>query len=313
MKTIKPQRLSRGATIGIVAPASAPSPVMKIDRGIAYLEQKGYRVRPGNHLYEHHGYLAGPDSHRAEDLNGMFADPEVSAIIAVRGGYGSPRILDLIDYTLVRTHPKIFVGYSDCTALQCAFLQRAGLISFAGPMAGVEMSEGIDPFTEENFWRLLTGSSDHEVLRNPPDHTWGIIHHGAAEGMLIGGNLTMLLSLAGTAFFPSLRGALLVLEEVDEEPYRIDRMLAQLKHAGIFREISGLVLGSFEGCSSMKPDKPSLKLEEVFSDYFSPLSIPVISQFAHGHHPPMLTIPIGLKARLDTQRRQIELLEAPVV
>ncbi|MGD0338752.1 MAG: LD-carboxypeptidase [Bacteroidota bacterium] len=312
MITIKPPRLTHGDTIGIAAPASAPISAEKIEKGVAYLEKMGYRVKPGKHVYELNGYLAGPDSHRAQDLNEMFADPEVKAIIAVRGGYGTARIIDLIDYELIRKHPKIFVGYSDCTALHCAFLRHAGLVSFAGPMAAVEMCEGIDSFTEENFWRLLTDPSDHEVLHNPPDRRWQTIHHGTCEGILVGGNLSMLLSLAGTPYWPPLRDALLLVEEIDERPYRIDRMCAQLKHAGVFKEIAGLILGTFSDCTSIEPDKPSLTLDQVFSDYFSELTLPVISNFAHGHPSPKLTIPIGLKARLDTHREQIELLEAPV-
>lgn len=186
MTTIKPPRLRQGDTIGVIAPASAPTSAEKIEKGVTYLEKMGYRVKPGKHIHELNGYLAGPDSHRAEDLNGMFADPEIKAIIAVRGGYGSPRILDLIDYDLVRKNPKIFVGYSDCTSLHCAFLRQAGLVSFAGPMVAVEMFEGIDSFTEENFWRLLTDPSNHEVLQNPPERQWQTIHQGTCEGFLSG-------------------------------------------------------------------------------------------------------------------------------
>jgi muramoyltetrapeptide carboxypeptidase len=313
MITIKPPRLNQGDTIGIVAPASAPASIEKIEKGITYLERMGYRVKPGEYLYELDGYLAGSDAHRAKDLNGMFADPTVKAIIAVRGGYGSPRILDLIDYDIIRNHPKIFVGYSDCTALQCAFLRQAGLVSFAGPMVAVEMSDGIDSFTEENFWRLLTTPADRQVLSTPPDYQMQTIHPGVSEGILVGGNLTMLLSLAGTHYSPDFRDALLFLEEIDEKPYRIDRMLAQLKHAGVFQEIHGLILGIFSDCISSEPDKPSLTLERVFSDYFSGLTVPAISQFAYGHPSPKLTIPIGLKARLDTRLGQIELLEASVI
>jgi muramoyltetrapeptide carboxypeptidase len=313
MITIKPPRLTHGDTIGIVAPASAPSTTAKIEKGVAYLEKMGYRVKPGKHVHEISGYLAGSDSHRANDLNAMFADPEVKAIIAVRGGYGSPRILDLIDYDCIRKHPKIFIGYSDCTALHSAFLRHAGLISFSGPMVAVEMFEGIDPFTEENFWKLITDPSDHRVLHNPPDHQLQTIHHGVCEGILVGGNLTVFLSLWGSPYSLPLRDTVLLLEEIDERPYRIDRMFAQLRHACVFQRINGLILGSFTDCVSNEPDKPSLTLDQVFSDYLSPLSLPVISNFAHGHSSPKLTIPIGLRVRLDTHRGDIELLESPVV
>ena len=312
MTTNKPPRLKKGDTIGIVAPASAPSTTAKIETGIAYLEKMGYRVKPGKHVHEVSGYLAGSDSHRAEDINTMFADPDVKAIIAVRGGYGAPRILDLIDYDVIRKHPKIFVGYSDCTALHGAFLRHAGLVSFAGPMVAVDMFEGIDPFTEENFWRLLTDPSDHTVLRNPPGHEWQTIHGGICEGTLVGGNLSVFLSLWGSPYTPSLRDTVLLLEEIDEKTYRIDRMFAQLKHACVFQRINGLVLGSFTGCEPIEPDKPSLTLNQVFSDYLAPLSLPVVSNFAHGHTSPKLTIPIGLRVRLDTRRGDIELLESPV-
>jgi muramoyltetrapeptide carboxypeptidase len=313
MVTIKPPRLKKGDTIGIVAPASAPSTAAKIEKGVAYLEKMGYRVKPGKHVHEISGYLAGSDSHRADDLNAMFADPEVNAIIAVRGGYGSPRILDRIDYDCIRKHPKIFIGYSDCTALHSAFLRHAGLISFSGPMVAVEMFEGIDPYTEENFWRTITDPSERRVLQNPSDQQVQTIHPGVCEGILVGGNLTVFLSLWGSPYSLPLRDTILLLEEIDEKPYRIDRMFSQLKHACAFQRISGLILGSFTDCVSNEPDKPSLTLEQVFSDYLSPLSLPIIGNVAHGHASPKLTLPIGLKVRLDAHHGYIELLESPVV
>ncbi len=255
MKTLKPPRLRKGDLIGIVSPASTPATQEKVDNGVRYLEGLGYRVKIGRHVMAQYGYLAGTDKERAEDLNDMLRDPAVRAVFALRGGYGTPRILDLLDYLAARRDPKILVGYSDITGLQLAFLRKAGLVTFSGPMVAVEMWDHIDPFTEENFWRVITSTSRVGCLQNPDDQPVTAYHKGWASGILIGGNFSLLTSLMATPYLPNLRKAILVLEDVDEAPHRVDRMFAQLRHAGVLKNIAGLVLGSFTDCVPERPFK----------------------------------------------------------
>ncbi len=311
MQTLRPPRLRPGDAVGIVAPGSPPSSPLKIERGAAYIASKGFRPVIGTHAFDADGYLAGSDAGRAADINAMFSDAAVRAIVAVRGGYGSPRILDLIDYDAVRRDPKIFVGYSDCTALQCALFARAGLVSFSGPMVAVEMERAIDPFTERNFWPLLTDPSAGRRIPDDGSQSWSVLRTGSCEGTLIGGNCTLLSSLSGTPYFPPTDGAVLFLEEVGEKPYRIDRMLAQLRLAGVLGRIGGVCLGSFSDCDPGAGEQ-SLTLERVFGDYLPAVAGPVVGGLPYGHRASMMTIPFGVRARLDADRRFLELLESPV-
>ncbi|MBM4161339.1 MAG: LD-carboxypeptidase [Ignavibacteria bacterium] len=312
MKILKPPRLRKGDLIGVVSPASPPSAQEKIDKGVQYLERLGYRVRVGRHVMAQLGYLAGTDEQRADDLNSMLRDPEVKAVFAVRGGYGTPRLLHRVDYRAIRRHPKIIVGYSDLTALQLAIFRKTSLVTFSGPMVGVEMWEQIDPFTEEHFWRVLTSAARVGVLANP-DEQRAIVHNkGAASGRLLGGTFSLLMSLIGTPYFPDLRRSILVLEDVDEAPHRVDRMFAQLNHAGILSKISGLVLGVFTDCVPTDPTKPYLTIDQVLQEAMHSVTCPVLANFQYGHIPRKLTLPIGLRARLDARRGVLEVLESGV-
>jgi len=313
LKTIKPSALKKGDVIGIVAPASSPNPLEKIDRGVRYLESLGYRVELGKHVRDVRGDLAGTDEARAEDFNAMVRRKDIRAIFAVRGGYGTPRILDRIDYAALRRNPKIVVGYSDLTALQLAIFKRTGLLTFSGPMVAVEMQGEIDPFTEENFWRMLTSSKRVGQLKNPIDVPLEVLYPGVARGVLIGGNLSLLVSLLGTRYFPAFSDSVLVIEEVEEEPYRVDRMFAQLRHARVFSAAKGILLGAFTDCVPHDPQTPHLALNEIFADYFSTLGKPVIANLAYGHIPRKLTLPLGAQVQIRTRRKvAVEILE-PVV
>lgn len=316
MNTIKPPRLRRGDTIGVIAPASAPTDFLTIDNGIKYLEGLGCRVKLGEHAKrpeQLRGYLAGTDEQRASDINDMFADPQVNAIFSVRGGYGTPRLLHLVNYNLIKRHPKIFVGYSDLTALQLAIFRKTGLVTFSGPMVAVEMRSGMDPFTEEHFWRILSSPKKTGKLGNPHNEPLKMLAKGDTTSLLLGGNLSLINTLVGTKYLPNFSKSILFIEEVEEEPYRVDRILAHLQLAGILTKISGLVIGSMTDCVPKDKEKPSLTIEEVINDYVARLDIPVVSNLAYGHVPRKLTVPIGIKARLNATRAYLELLEGAVV
>jgi muramoyltetrapeptide carboxypeptidase len=293
MKTLKPPRLRKGDVIGIVSPASTPSAQEKVDKGVRYLEGLGYRVKIGRHVMAQYGYLAGTDKERATDLNDMLRDPAVRAVFALRGGYGTPRILDLVDYRAARRDPKILVGYSDITGLQLALLRKAGLVTFSGPMVAVEMWDNIDPFTEENFWRVITSASRVGGLQNPDDEPLRAHNKGRASGILVGGNFSLLASLMGTPYLPNLRKTILVL-------------------AGVLKNIAGLVLGKFTDCVPGDPSKPHLTIEQVLQEAVAAVGCPVLTNLQYGHIAKKLTIPFGVRATLDTRTGSLNVSEGAV-
>jgi muramoyltetrapeptide carboxypeptidase len=239
----------------------------------------------------------------------MFLDKEVKLIICLRGGYGSSRLLDKIDYNIIRNNPKIFCGYSDITALQNAFLHKTGLVTFAGPMAGVDFYKDVNPFTEENFWKTVT-VNDIIKISSPSGEKIQSLNKGAAEGRLIGGNLSLFSSMTGTDYLPDPENKILLLEEVDEPPYRIDRMLNQLRLAGILPKMNGIIMGGFTGCVETDPTKKSLTLNEVMEDYFiTNFHSPVVYNLSHGHLINNLTIPIGVNVRVNGNDSSLQFLE----
>ncbi len=312
MTLIKPPRLKKGDLIGLVAPASPPTAEEKKEQGIRYLEQLGYRIKLGEYVCASRGYLAGSDEERAADFNAMVRDPSVKAIFALRGGYGTPRILRLIDYRALKENPKIIVGYSDITALQLAAFRKTGLVTFSGPMVSVDMWNNFDPYAEEHFWRVLTSAKKIGVLENPAEEALTVLKGGKARGRLLGGNFALLSCLVGTPFIPKLQSSILFLEDTDEAPHRIDRMLAQLLNAGILSKVSALLFGKFTDCEPSDPSEPNLTVEQVQNDYAEKIARPVVANFQYGHIPRRLTVPIGLKASIDTKRGRIEVLESAV-
>lgn len=307
---VKPIRLRPGDTIGIVTPAS-PMQLVKLERGIEYLKSLGYKVELGEHVYDSYGYLAGNDNHRVNDLHYMFANPEIKAIISSRGGYGTPRLLDMVDYDLIAGYPKIFVGYSDLTALQLAIWRHTRMVTFSGPMAAVEMGTGIDPFTEHHLWSLLCRDRVDGFFPQVKKTPLQIIRPGKARGILLGGCLSLISSVIGTIHQPDFRRSILILEDVGEQPYRIDRYLCQLRSAGILHQVNGIILSQFVDCTEKK-DEPTLSLEEIFADFFSTLDVPVVANFLYGHLPKKFTIPLGVEIEVDTSIPKITLLEPAV-
>jgi len=313
MSAQKPQRLRKGDAIGIISPASSPDDLGRINKGVTYFEKLGYQVEVGKNVGKYSGYLAGTDEERVEDLHAMFADKKIKGIVCVRGGYGSPRLLDKINYRLIKKNPKIFVGYSDVTALQLAFFRRANLVTFGGPMLAVDFHSEVNPYTEENFWRTVTSTKKIGKVRLPENETLLPLTGGKAEGEIIGGNLSLVLALLGTPYFPKMKNKILFIEDVDEAPYRIDRMLNQLAIAGILGKISGVLLGEFTECEEKDQEKKSLKLEEVLQNYLGDLNIPVIKNFPHGHRKANLTIPFGISTKINAEKGYVEFLESAVI
>jgi muramoyltetrapeptide carboxypeptidase len=309
---LKPRALCRGDVVGIVAPAGAVWESVRIDHAVRYLEGRGYRVEVGAHARGNDGAFAASDADRLADLNAMLRDPRIRAVFAARGGYGSARLLEGIDYAAVRRDPKILVGYSDITALQLGLWRRTGLVSFSGPLAAVEFAAGPDPYTEEQFWRLVTSSKVPGRLEMPAGTSPFTACGGKAEGVLLGGCLSLVASLLGTRFSPNYAGSILFLEDVHEHIHRIDRLLFQLRLAGVLRKASGIVLGEFTGATAAVPARPSHTLAESVESALAGLGVPRISGFPYGHIPRKATLPVGLQARLDADRGSLELMEPAV-
>lgn len=314
-KICKPPRLRAGEVIGIVAPAS-PMKDEYLHKGCEYLERLGYRVKLGRFVNSEVGYLAGTDRQRAEDLNNMFRNPQVKAIFCARGGYGSPRLLPLLDYQEMSRHPKIFVGYSDITAVQLAMLRHAGLVTFSGPMVAAEMGQNrMDAFTEENFWKLLTEPQPLGQLRRPKGKRYRVIQNGKVEGRLIGGCLSLIAPLVGTPHMPEIAGSVFFVEDIGEEPYRVDRHLVHFRESGLLRRIGGFVLGEMIDCTPAKDDPtPSLTLEQVINDFIKPLQVPALAGLDYGHGNVKYTMPIGVRVVLEVEGRRcgLEIVESAV-
>ena len=218
-----------------------------------------------------------------------------------------------INYNIIKKNPKIFVGYSDITALQMAFFKKAGLVTFSGPMVAVEMQDKIDPFTEESFWAMITSSAKFGVLKNPDNEKFESVNKGSGTGRLIGGNLSLILSVFGTPYCPSFNDSILIFEDVDEEPYRVDRYLSQLSNAGVFEHMKGMIIASMTDCGETERTQPSLSLAQVLNDYYKDIKVPVINNLVYGHIPRKNSIPFGIKTKIDAKTKEIKILEGCVV
>ena len=308
----KPKKLNKKDVIGIISPASSPDEFTRVERGVKYLEGLGYRVKVGANVGKNHGYLAGTDQERVDDIHSMFKDKDVKAIFTVRGGYGAFRLLDKIDYRIVKNNPKIFVGYSEITSLQMAFFEKAELMTFAGPMVAVDFYDEISSYTEEYFWETITSNKKLGKLKFPENQKLPSLQKGIASGRLIGGNLAVFAGLLGTEYFPNLTGKILMIEEIGELPYRVDRLLNQLRLSGTFKKVKGIILGRFIDCHELDPNKKTLTLGEVISDYVATLKIPSIYTFPHGHIKDFVTIPFGLKININAAKGSVEFMESAV-
>lgn len=312
MKIIKAPKLNKGDVVGFISPSSPVDNPEKINRAVQYFEQMGYRVELSMNLNKSNGYLAGTDEERLDDIHSMFQDKNIKAIISVRGGYGSSRLLEKIDYNLIKRNPKIFCGYSDITVLQNAIFRKTGLITFAGPMAVVDFCTEAESYTEENFWNMITQNIIPEI-KLPEGEKLYSLYKGIASGRIIGGNLSLFVTLLGTKYLPDPKGSILFLEEVSESPYRIDRMFSHLYNSGYLHNISGIVFGSFTDCVEKEIDKKTLTLGEVIEHYFTfRLNKPAIYNYSHGHLIKNATLPIGVNAEIDADNCTLKILESPL-
>ena len=291
---VVPPRIEPGDLIGIASP-SGSFERERLRPGLSYLRNRGFRVRVGSAVYDRDRYLAGQDLDRARDLNAMFADPEVRAVFAARGGFGAARVLRHLDYDAIRHDPKPLVGFSDTTALQLGIYDRTGMVSYSGvTLCGDVTEAGMPEATEGSLWNALTRGRFDEVA--------GIaaLTGRAAEGRLLGGCLSVIASLAGTAYLPDTSGALLFLEDVNEAPYRVDRMLTQLRMAGVFDRAAGVVFGQFEGCDPDREEEGTV--DDVLHDFSTAISAPVFWRLPYGHGEGRRVLPIGRRAVVDGSR-----------
>ncbi|HET7712938.1 MAG TPA: LD-carboxypeptidase [Thermoanaerobaculia bacterium] len=311
---VKPKHLEPGDRVAIVSPASAAFEDDDIAIAKELLEAIGLQPVISPHAFDRHGYFAGRDEHRAKDLNRAFADRSIAGIFCYTGGWGSARLLPLLDYDVIRRNPKVLIGYSDITALLNAIYQETGLITFHGPVA----SSSFDTYSLENFRNVVMTPKPAGMLAPPPkrpndliDRTNRVLRltRGKASGRLVGGNLTIISTLMGTPWELDTRGAIVFLEDVREDLYRIDRMLTQLALAGKFDQAAGVVFGR---CSDCGYRGPTFSLEEILRERFGSLRIPAVSGLSFGHIEPKLTLPVGARATLDADAGTLTIDEAAV-
>jgi muramoyltetrapeptide carboxypeptidase len=316
VKILKPRRLAAGDTVGLVAPASSSLEDEGIRFSIDLVRSLGFEVRQGAHIFDRQQYLAGEDRARADDVNAMFADDEVDAIFCLRGGYGTPRILPYLDYGLIHDKPKILLGMSDITGILTAIHTRTGLVGFHGPNA----SSNFSAYSLGEFRKVLMQPTPTTSIGEAPPFETAAgnversnrithIRGGVARGRLIGGNLTLISILMGTEFEPDFRDRIVFLEDVHEAPYRIDRMLTQLRLAGKLQQAAGIVFGKFTDSDT---EGNTFSLEEVLRDRTADLGVPVIRGLMIGHVNEQTVVPIGIEAELDGDAGTLRLLEPAV-
>lgn len=311
-KRLLPPPLNPGDTVALVSPSSATDDPSSQQLAQETLQALGFKVRPGAHLGERYGHLAGTDAERAGDLNAAFADPDVKAVVCMRGGSGAARLLPLLDYAAIARQPKVLLGYSDITALHCALHARTGLVTFHGPVAASSWNR----FNAEQFRHLFFArelvqyrnvSEDKDELV-PRSNRTVTVRGGKARGELVGGNLTVLTALAGSPYLPDFDGKVLFLEDVGEAPYRIDRMFSTLRLMGALDRLAGVIFGQ---CTECEPGNGygSLTLAQILDDYIAPLGIPAYRGAMIGHVREQFIVPVGGMVEMDADAGSFRLLE----
>ena len=300
-RLIRPKKLSQGDKVGVVAPAG-PVDLQELAAGLKVVRGMGFQPVLGDHVKDRQHFLAGKDKDRAGDLMAMFEDPEIRGIFCARGGYGANRILPLLDSRIIRKNPKVVVGSSDITLLLIYLIQKCGLVAFHGPM--VSGSFGCKPMkiSKTQFRKMVTGVKEGGLLTAPQAH---VLQEGTARGRLVGGCLTLLCRSLKTPYEIQTQGGILLIEDINEPAYRIDGMLWQLKTAGKFRGVKGIVFGEMVNCRFDEGQKG--QLDDLIRDMLPKRSIPVLTHCPVGHGNEMWTLPLGIEATLDTQTRSLRL------
>ena len=310
---LKAKKLQFGDTIGLIAPSGAVRTEGAIEKAVQETERMGFRVKLGESAGKKYGYLSGIDDVRARDVNAMFADDEVDAIICLRGGYGAMRILDQLDYDMIRQHPKAFIGFSDITALHIALLNKCNLVTFHGPMAAANWAgKPLDRFSLDSLYRAVMNAAPMGELLNPHDRARKTVNSGHSDGLLVGGNLMLIASSLGTPWEIDTKGRILFIEEIGERTYCVDRMLTQLRLAGKFEDCAGVVFGDFADCPIEYPDF-GLSLDQIIHDVVAPCGKPIFTGLQCGHCTPKLTLPFGVLCHMDADACTLQVLENAVI
>lgn len=298
---IYPKKLNPGDTVGIICPSSATT-TEKVQQCVAAVEAMGYKAKLADNLdVNYAGYMAGSGKVRGEWINKMFADPEVKGIFCVRGGDGSSRAMEHLDYEVIRNNPKIFVGYSDVTNMHLAFTQKCDLVTFHGPMVASNMISDFDAESRESFFTAIEAEKDY-AFKNPAGMELGVLKEGKAEGRLTGGNLSLLSASVGTDYSLDTAGKILFVEEVGESITKIEKWMYHLKNAGKLAQCAGILLGQF---TNIRLDDPAYGVNECIAEILEGIDIPVMYNVQSGHSKPMMTLPMGAVCKMDTQTKSI--------
>lgn len=305
---IYPKGLKKGATIGLCAPAGPSHDLTEIDGFKKFLIEKGFKVKEGKYIRKHLGYFTSTDAQRAEEFMELIEDTTVDAIFFTRGGWGCARLLDILDYEIIKNYPKIILGFSDITSLLIAITHKTGLITFHGPNGNASWEHPSYQWVEKLLFSENSILFESKGMQATSQKT---IISGISEGELIGGNLSVLCGIIGSKYVPSWENKILFLEEVAEEPYRVDRMLTQLKLSGVLDQLSGVVLGQFKKCIAEEPNW-AFTVEEVLEQHFRLLKVPVFSNAPIGHIKDKYILPIGQKVQIDADKFTIRTLSKSV-
>lgn len=315
-QTLIPKKLNKGDTVGLIAPGYSLSG-KALENAISNVKAMGFKPYHTSRIIGRHGYFSNTDQMRVADIHDMFLDQEVDGIFCARGGYGCTRILDQINYDYIAQNPKVLVGFSDITALANTIYTKTGLITFHGPV-GTTLDNA---YNRRNLFEIIGKSrpsfnipaetyTTHKVQSDDTFEQY-VIHPGTVTAKIVGGNLSLLSAMCGTDFDLDYTGKIVIIEDIDEDPYRIDRMLTQLLSGPTFKHAAAIVFGVFKGCN--QPKRVSFSLKEVIMDRVKPLNIPSIYGYSIGHIDHNLTLPIGIMASLDTENLSIELKERAVM
>lgn len=313
---IKPSMLKKGNTIGVISPASPSESKGEIIRAKETLEEMGYKVVIGKNVNKQKGFVAASEEERAEDLNYMFRSDGIDAVFVTQGGYGSAQIVDKLDYEAIRNNPKVFTGFSDITSLHLAINKFAGVVTFHGPGMARFNSEDLTEYTKKQFFKAVGDGKPLGKIETADRKKWlNTIVPGRCEGRIIGGNMTLICASLGTPYEIDCKGKILLLEEVDTEPWVIDHILSHLRNAGKLNDAAGFVIGQCQGCKPFAHNPGfycDISIEDVLEYYLNPLGKPALYGLPLGHTEDLATLPLGVMCRLDATEKLFEVSESGV-